>query len=577
MRLQSVFVNSIVGLLLLAATSFSQQPDAELARSDASKLDATKSDGSPSVAELSEKLQDNDPNVRWRAARALGNLGEEAKLAAPALVQLLNDPEPVVQIYATVALARTGDRSDSTIAGLAKSAQSTDPRVVRTAILALAKLRLEPEQLASAMNKLLASENQRMLVYVVDAIVDSGERATPLLQAALEENEDTAYWASVAIAEIGPPAAGTVPELAAVLDSAEDPDTIAQVLLALAKIGPEAKSAVPSIEKVLSNNPAPTIALYGAYGIGAIGSPGENSALDMLATSEDEAVSMVASWALAKTHSDDDAWRERAIEKMLEGLGSENPLVRTAAAKGLMDLKPSAESVTARLIEATQDADPEVAANVVTALASLGPAVVPGAAKSLDDQRLRPLLIKVLGRLGPDAQAAVPKLIELLPDADNELKAKIHYVLAGIGPAAAPAAQAIAESLNSTEPSVRHSALFALRQLGPGAADAMPQLMAMLESSDGMDQLAAAWALARIAPVKEGLSPEITQVLRKGLADDEPAARYETAVAIAQLGPSAENLWEELERIAKEDPDEQVRAAAEVALRKSAGQRNARR
>lgn len=556
--------------ILVTSVCTAQQPDPTLARSDASKLDAVKSDGSPSVAELIQKLQETDPNVRWRAARALGNLGAAARPAVPGLIKALSDEETAVQIYATVALARTGDRSDATIVGLSKCTESADPRVVRTAILALAKLRLEPEQLASTMGRLLASENQSMLVYAVDAIVDSGERATPLLQAALKENQDTAYWASVAIAEIGPPAAGTVPELAVVLQTADDTDTIAQVLLALAKIGPKAQSAAPAIEKVLSDNPGPTVALYGAYALGAIDKVGANSNLESFVASKDDAVAMVASWAIAKSRKDE-TLRQRAIEKSLEGLGSENPLVRTTAAKVLMDLKPSAEAVSARLIEATQDTDPEVAANVITALSSLGAAVVPGAAKSLDDPRLRPILIGVLGRLGSESKAAVPKLTELLPTAEDAFKAKIHYVLAGIGPAAEPATMAIAESLNSKDMAVRHSALFALRQLGPAAADALPQLMAFLESSEGVDQLAAAWAVARIAPAKEALSPQVTEILKKGLGSDEPAARYETTAAIGALGSSATELRDELKEMAKDDPDEQVRVAAADALKKLAG------
>lgn len=520
------------------------------------------------MAALTQRLSDPDPNVRWRSARALGKLGPAAKPAAPTLVKRLDDSEPVVQIHATIALARIGDQSDATVAGLAKCARSSDPRVVRTAILALAKLRLEPEQLAAAMSELLASENQSMLVYVVDAIVEAGERATPLLQAALKESEDSAYWASVAVAEIGPAAAGTVPELTAVLEKTEDPDTRAKALLALAKIGPKAKSAVPAIEKVLSNNPDAAPALYGAYALGEIGAPTAASTLEELAASDDQAVAMVSSWALAKTHPKDAARRDRAIEKMLHGLSSENPLVRTTAAKGLTDLKPAAEKVTAHLIEAIQDPDPEVAANVADALATLGPAIVPAAAKLLDDPRLQPLLINVLGRLGPDAQDAVPKLTELLPAADSRLKTKIHYALAGIGPPAAPAASAIAESLNSKEPAVRHSALFALRQLGPAAADAMPQLLALLESTDGMDQLATAWALARIAPAKEGLTPQVAQVLRNGLTDPEPAARFETTAAIGELGPIAGQLRTELKRVAERDPDEQVRAAAANSLEK---------
>ena len=525
---------------------------------------------SPSVEATIQKLQDPDPSVRWRAARSLGRQGESAKAAEPVLLKLLEDPDPTVQVYAIVAVERLKLRSKEAIAGLTNCIKSSDPRVVRTAILTLGKMQLEPEELATAMESLFSARNQDVLVYAVDAIVDSGERATPLLQAALKEGDDAAYWASIAIAEIGPSASATVPQLMAALENADDPETRARILMALAKIGPEAREAVTGIEKLLKQQPGPTEALIGAYALGAIGTVSDSAVLLPLAKAKQEPLAMVASWALAKTSTQDKVWREQAIEKMLAGLASESPLVRSTAAKGLMDLKPTNEVVTARLIEAIQDPDPDVAANIAEALASLGPSIVPGIAKSLDDPRMQPLLINVLGRLGPDSEPAVPQLISMLPNANTEMKTRIHFVLAGIGPAAGPATSAILDSLNDTEPRARQSALFALRQIGPGAVDALPQLVAQLESSKGAEQLSTAWAIARISPDKDGLPPKLAEVLKQGLSSSNPAIRYESTTAIATLGSGTEQFREELKRIAEGDPDEQVRHVAAQAMQDKA-------
>lgn len=545
-------------LSVMCVITFLQPCEAQLSPSTS----AEGTERSDRVAELTKKLNSEDPGERWRAARSLGTLGEPANAAAPKLIQLVSDPEPIVQIYAITSVSRLGIDNEEVVSALAKAVQSSDPRVVRTAILALGRMELEPEQLATSMKQLFSSNNPGMLVYVVDAIADSGERATPLLQAALKEGDDAAYWASIAIAEIGPPAAGAVPELSDALKQAQDIDTRSRILLAIGKVGPEAQPAVPAIVQLLKNDPNPTEALYGAYALGEIGSQGNDAVLSTLVETNQEPVSMVAAWALAKIESNNEKWREQAVKKMLEGLGHENPLVRTTAAKGLLELKPEGEDVRTRLIEAIQDSDPEVAANVIEALASIGPPIVPGIAKSLNDPQLQPLLIRVLGRLGSNAEAAVPQLTALLPKAEPELKTRIHYVLAGIGPAAGPASSAIVQSLNDQEERVRQSALFALRQIGPGAVDALPQLLSFLESSDGMDQLAAAWAIARIAPAKEGVTPEVAAVLRKGLKAEHPATRYETAIAIAEMGDAAGELRNDLKQVAERDPDEQVRVAA---------------
>src|SRR3954469_8213622 len=58
------------------------------------------------VARLVARLRNKSPSVRWAAARALGDIGPEAKAAVPALVKLLKDRVPGVRWVAASALGR---------------------------------------------------------------------------------------------------------------------------------------------------------------------------------------------------------------------------------------------------------------------------------------------------------------------------------------------------------------------------------------------------------------------------------------------------------------------------------------
>src|SRR5712692_3069117 len=60
------------------------------------------------VSGLLEVLKDNDREVRWHAAEALGRIGLEAQAAIPALTEALNDENWEVRWTAAMALVNIG-------------------------------------------------------------------------------------------------------------------------------------------------------------------------------------------------------------------------------------------------------------------------------------------------------------------------------------------------------------------------------------------------------------------------------------------------------------------------------------
>jgi HEAT repeat protein len=124
----------------------------------------------------------------------------------------------------------------------------------------------------------------------------------------------------------------------------------------------------------------------------------------------------------------------------------------------------------------------------------------------------------------------------------------------------------LAEAIGSDDQHIRESALYALRQIGPAAMAAREPLLARMQADDSFDALASAWALARIAPREAAVATQAVPKLQRGLSARDEQTRLECAEALASFGPAARPSAPALQRVAKEDPAAEVRAAASAAL-----------
>jgi HEAT repeat protein len=407
-------------------------------------------------------------------------------------------------------------------------------------------------------------------VHALEAIVEQRDKAVPLLKETLKQPE-TAYLACTAVEQIGPEAADTVPELTELVGKTKHSQLLIQALLALASIGPAAQSAESAIIPHLEMTTDDTVPVAAAYALGAIGAKDADAALKKAQSKKDPFLRMVATWALAKTHPNDQKVMKEAVDELTKGLADEKPQLRTAAAKGLQMLQAPPEMVGPALMAVASDPDPDVSANIVSALAGLGESAVPRVVKALQKPKARPLALRVLTKMGPKAAGAVDSLIAASKDADPEYRGKIFLTLAAIGPEAAPATDALSEGISNDDKGVRESALYALREIGPGAKAATRPLLRKMEADRSFDSLAAAWALSRIAPGNDAVAKRTLPVLLRGLSSADEQTRLNSAEAIAEWGPNAAPAGAELKKVAHEDKSAAVREAAEAALKRVAG------
>lgn len=84
-----------------------------------------------------DALSDNQPKVRIRAIRALGNLGPVAPEVVPAITAALHDSDPTVRGQAALALLKFGPEAKSAIPALTDAQNDADETVRNFAAKAL--------------------------------------------------------------------------------------------------------------------------------------------------------------------------------------------------------------------------------------------------------------------------------------------------------------------------------------------------------------------------------------------------------------------------------------------------------
>ncbi|HEX8556771.1 MAG TPA: HEAT repeat domain-containing protein [Pyrinomonadaceae bacterium] len=559
----------------------------------------------PRVAPLLE-----DELLREAAADALGRLGDEETVAP--LAALLNTPHAPAPTVAR-ALAALHDRYErlygegAHVADLTRAAiNPTGARNLLDALnessagelrpLALVVGWLEGAAVERALTRLLGRPDARG--EVVEALVRHGPRVTDLLIEQLEsEDLEIRKSAVVALGRIGD--ARATPALVEVLG--EDPELVIQAADALAKVGdPRAFDALLA----LVGDPAAAVRQAAVGALNSLGSPEmPGRVLPLLEDADpnvrESAVKIAgyfgyaecADLLLERCRDEDERVRraavehlpfledERATPALARALRHETPKVRAAAA-GAMALAEGPE-VSARLMEALADEDAWVrhfaarslgrrkaveSADALAVLArddksnhvriaaveALGHVGGEGAArvvaplvKSGEPDLVR-AAVAALGRIRrPDAQ---PPLFEALHSPDAEVRAEAAGALGARGDAEA-AGRLLRVAAADGESLVVEAATEALRRLAtPEAIAGLVALTADPARREGAVAALARTGEALLEEVARGLSPRQAAGVRRAVVE--------------ALGRMKSQRASELLRLAYEDADASVRAAA---------------
>ncbi len=171
--------------------------------------------------------------------------------------------------------------------------------------------------------------------------------------------------------------------------------------------------------------------------------------------------------------------------------------------------------------------------------------------------------VMALGRIGPAAAAAGPRLIALLNESDETVRCQAATALGEVRGEPQATMAALVEMLKDSSAAVKTSATRGLGALGKGAAEAVQALVPLLQDRDELVRTAAAEAIAQVGPLDEAA----TDALVLGLDSADNVVRAQTAEALGTIGAAAEEAAPALVEAMADDND-RVRAMAALALGK---------
>ena len=200
-------------------------------------------------------------------------------------------------------------------------------------------------------------------------------------------------------------------------------------------------------------------------------------------------------------------------------------------------IKPTPPKIQ-NLISALRSENSSIRQRAAEALGKIGPeakAAVPGLIEALKDEAVRWKAGEALGKIGPGAKAAVPALIEALKDEKEYIRREVVEALGKIGPGAKAAVPALIKALKDEKEYIRKEVVEALGKIGPAAKAAVPALIKALKEEDKFVRLRAAEALGGIGPESREVVPALIEALR----DEDRDVCVLAMMALAEIGPEA--------------------------------------
>jgi HEAT repeat protein len=490
-------------------------------------------------------LDSEDYTVRARSIRALNRMRGRACPALPRLIELLENREEEV-----------GDA---------------------VKYIAIGSRRELP-----AFEGLLTHKNIKVRAAAAEQIwriTGDAKRTLPILLEALKEGGRTQERAVLTVKDMGIEAAEAVPQLIALLEKGADRLSEGPAL-ALAEMGEKAKKAVPALQKALTKGDTRTrysaaIALVMITGR----SDQAEEALFKLIEAEHRSTYFWAGkglWQLSDLLSDDAVPRLAKLVK--EGDKPGNSAVVALRFMGSR-ARAAAPALADYIIREGRGAYCSQASN---SLAAIGRPAVPDVLRILEAAKDKLAVwhpCEALGRIGADAEAAVPALSKLLrhPKIYTRCCAALAlYRIIGKTDLVLPVLIAEVEGKDeyfmhwkpsSPKDKGKRSyetvsrAFKALSQIGPKARGAVPALLKAMESKYSGIRQEAASALGNITPC----DPRVISALTKALTNrDRSELRAAAARGLGKAGVAAREAAPALEGLL-EDRWSTVRRAAAYA------------
>ena len=505
-RTNAIWMDQLVATLIDASKSDSQ----------ISRMNALQGLGrigpQPGVVDtLMENLWADDFNLRSAAAMALGNLGEEGKIAIPRLIEMLTEERPNLpltdedgrQLY-------QADPYNSYLGNVAFILSMFGPDAKDALPVLIELYKTGDDSSPPPFPHTPFNENGRTVVGTkrIGAIqalgnigIASDEVVSILIDALRDDDFGMRRTAVRAIRHLGPGGIKALPDL---LEAMHDEDDFTNMAAAFAvqKLGPAAREAVPMLIDMLLNGEDDKLRANAILALREMGSePGVIPALIKAMDDEDEDVRYSVIRAFKTIGTDD----KDVVAAIFVKLNDESNRVREVAASVLAESGKHFEPALKVLIELLDDVDVSASSAAYT-----------------------------LGNIGPKAKRALPKLREIIDEhPDNDFfYANLLYAAANISGDAEEPLSMLISILNDYGSKARLATIQNIGKLGPGAKDAVGTLIATLSTGDSQIRKACASALGSIGPDAASALPILRALAEKDSVQDVRDAAGEAILKI---------------------------------------------
>ncbi len=487
--------------------------------------------GAPAVPALSNALSQDKWFVKAGAARALGFVGPAARASIPALIRVLGDERAEVREAAAETIAVLGDSAVPRLIEMLKDDEEPRARIAAANTLR----RLGTNAVAAIPTLGAAMEKDRDPAVRAEALNALGRCGLPgtnwvarLFMAAQDPSEPLRQAAFSALLLVRPVGGALMPRVLESLRST-DRDAVEFAARLVAELGVDARGAAPFLAEKLK----------GSGGEGAGGPDGVfTRAMAAIGEAGLRAVfGEVAERRPASVQLPD--WTRNVLRRVTvlglpvlsEGLTNASAPVRAAALEGITALGVLARSAGRRVQGLLDDPDEGVRARAWTAAAACGS---PG-------------------------ETLTGRFDAALRDASNEVRLAALTALVLIDPDSTETVGAVVKALDDGEPSVRRAAAGAIARLEEKGRPAESRLFAML-SVDSEIKVA--------ADALRAVHPTSMPLLLEALKHADWSVREMAADALARLGKSAADAVPILEKLMRDDPQDEVRRASRRAVRR---------
>jgi WD40 repeat protein len=209
--------------------------------------------------------------------------------------------------------------------------------------------------------------------------------------------------------------------------------------------------------------------------------------------------------------------------------------LRCRAIRTLVEVRPADPAVVRMLNESMKDADTQVCLYAVVALARVPVKAgsLPGLLRGLDHDDAE--VSKAAGESLAEAKLSekdVPALAGLLGETRKDaVRMQLVRLLGKLGPEAAGAVPALAETLGRTKGEERMEVVEVLGKIGPRAEDAGPALAALMDGADRPRRFVLAETLVKVRAreVSRAVPFLVERLYREDPADEEQTADMERA------------------------------------------------